>query len=400
MALPSRSPRPRGRVPISYEIRRLRLPKTAAITLLGSAVLPLHGYDFLSPPSDAETAVFDRIWQGATLYNDDSNDLVQKFKLRGRYQGQYHQSDASQGYADGWEDRRSRFGFDAKMFSKTVDVRVDFQSNDGFEDVYDQLVDAYVKWKPDDSLTVTIGRTKPLIGYYDWLQSTNTQPTFERSQIFNQLRIDRATGLTIEGDKGQLGWQAGVYSNDTDREFGQFGGAFSFGAGVSYDAKDAFGWERADFRLDWLHSERDADDLVLNRYEDILSVTFWAEEGVWSFVAEGFFATGGLGADEDVLGGFVQGTYDLIENRLQLVGRYSFAHGDEPGSVRGQRRYESEVSAARGDSYHAAYLGTQYFIHGDQLKLMAGVEYASLNGGAHGDDFDGFTWLTGVRFSF
>lgn len=347
-----------------------------------------------------ETAAFQRAWQAATLYNNESNPLIQTFKLRSRYQGQYHAVDASQGHADGWEDRRSRFGFDAKMFSKTVDVRTDFQSNDGFEDVYDRLVDAYVKWRPNASLAITLGRTKPIIGGYDWLQSTNSQPTFERSQIFNQLRVDRATGLAIEGETGQFGWQAGVYSNDTDREFGQFSGALSFGAGVNYDAKDAFGWERADFRLDWLHSERDADDLVLNRYEDMLSAMFWAEQGPWSFVTEGYFATGGRGTDEDVLGGFVQGTYNLIEKRLQLVGRYSFAHGDGPGSVRGQRRYESEVSTARGDFYHAAYLGSQYFIHGDQLKLMAGVEYASLSGGAPADDFDGFTWLTGVRFSF
>jgi hypothetical protein len=371
------------------------------MTLLGSAVLPLPvlGQESAPAPSPGWTAPFDHIWNGATLYQDDGNDILQKLRLRARYQGQYHSTDASQGDADGWEDRRSRFGFDARMFSKSVDVRVDFQSNDGFEDVYDQLVDAYVKWKPGDGLTATAGRTKPLIGYYDWLQSTNTQPTFERSQIFNQLRIDRATALTIEGAVDRFGWQAGVYSNDTDGEFGQFGGSLSLGAGVSYDAKDVFGWERADFRIDLLHSERDEDDLVLNRYGEIISVTFWAEQSPWGFVAEGFAATGGRGADDDVWGGFIQGTHDLIEKRLQLVGRVSHAQGEGSASVRGQRRYESEVTAARGDSYHAVYLGTQYFIRGDQLKLLAGVEYAQLDGGASGDDFEGFTLLTGIRFS-
>lgn len=64
-------------------------------------------------------------------------------------------------------------------------------------------------------IAVTVGKTKPLIGAYDWLESTNSQPTFERSQIFNQLNINRATSLTFEGSAGSFLWQAGVYSNDT-----------------------------------------------------------------------------------------------------------------------------------------------------------------------------------------
>jgi hypothetical protein len=104
--------------------------------------------------------------------------------------------DADQGSSSNWEDRRSRFGFDAKLFEKKVEARVDFQSNDGFDDFYDGLVDAYIRWKPNSWLSITAGKTKPLIGQYDWLESTNTQPTFERSQIFNQLGINRATEPT------------------------------------------------------------------------------------------------------------------------------------------------------------------------------------------------------------
>src|SRR5690606_30481214 len=122
--------------------------------------------------------------------------------LRGRYQGQYYRVDSDQGDAGAWEDRRSRFGFDARFFEKKVELRLDFQSNDSFEDAYDRLVDAYIRWKPSGSLAITLGRTKPLVGYYDFLQSTNAQPTFERSQIFNQLRVDRATALTFEGKTG------------------------------------------------------------------------------------------------------------------------------------------------------------------------------------------------------
>jgi hypothetical protein len=394
-------PKPAPRSSLSY---RIRLPRRAAIALL--ALLPGSGsaFDPRGTPTAGETASFDAVWKAFALYQDDANPILQEFKLRGRYQGKYYWVDSDQGDADAWEDRRSRFGFDAKLFSRQVEVRLDFQSNDGFEDVYDRLVDAYVKWKPDEDLAITVGRTKPLIGYYDWLQSTNAQPTFERSQIFNQLRVDRATALTVEGVAGDFSWQLGAYSNDTDGEFGKFGGAFSYGAGIGYDAKEIVGWHRADLRLDWLHSGHDADDQILDRYDDIVSASFWGQEGRWGIVAEGYHASGGLGRDGNVFGFFLQPTYDLIPKRLQLVGRYSFATGDGPDSVRRQTRYESKApdltGGGRGDEYHAVYLGAQYFIHGDKLKLMAGAEWATLDGGGNGGDYDGTTWLSGIRISF
>jgi phosphate-selective porin OprO and OprP len=369
-----------------------------------------------------EPNTFDKLWGHATLYKDDLNPILQEFKLRGRYHGQYWDVDADQGSQSDWEDRRSRFGFDAKLFDKKVEIRADFQSNDGFNDIYDGLVDAYVRWKPNAWLSITAGKTKPLIGHYDWLESTNTQPTFERSQIFNQLRVNRATGLTVEGTKDEISWRAGVYSNDTpattadargistgafgDGEFGDFNGGWSFSLGAGYDFKHLLNLEKADFRLDWLHSDRDAaEDLVLNRYDDILSSTLWLKEGDIGLVIEGYYATGADGTYADVFGFFIQPTYDIIPKKLQLVGRYSYANSEGPLGVSGQSRYERVVSGSvrpnrgRGDTYHAVYGGAQYFIYGDKLKLMAGAEYAWLENNT-AESYDGLTLLTGIRFSF
>ncbi len=158
--------------------------------------------------------------------------------------------DADTGTDSGWEDRRSRLGFDAKLFNKQIELRVDFQSNDGFRDLHDGLVDAYVRWKPTKAISITGGKTKPLIGQYDWLESTNTQPTFERSQIFNQLNINRATALTVEGSADAFTWRAGVYANDTpsstggtgswgDREYGDLNGGISYSLGIGYESQGA-----------------------------------------------------------------------------------------------------------------------------------------------------------------
>jgi phosphate-selective porin OprO/OprP len=385
---------------------RLSLPVAALASLPVLATAQDQTTEFIEPNH------FEKIWGYATLYKDDLNPILQEFKLRGRYQGQFWQVDADQGNPSDWEDRRSRLGFDAKLYDKKVEVRADFQSNDGFRDFYDGLVDAYIRWKPTSTLNITAGKTKPLIGQYDWLESTNTQPTFERSQIFNQLGINRATGLTFEGTKDSYLWRAGAYSNDTpsntagsgafrDGEFGDFNGGFSYTLGGGYDFKHLLDLEKADFRLDWLHSDRETGDLVLGKYDNILSTTFWVKEGYAAAVFEAFYGFGGDGDNSDVFGFFIQPTYDIIPQKLQLVGRYSYANSEGPLGVLGQSRYERTIATGggRGDTYHSLYGGLQYFIHGEKLKLLAGTEYARVDHEVS-DSYDGWTFLTGVRLSF
>jgi len=400
--------------------------KTTPYHRIATPLIVIAAFPLLASAQDNSTefiepSTFDKVWGYAGLYKDDLNPILQEFKLRGRYHGQYWDVDADQGSQSNWEDSRSRFGFDAKLFDKKIEVRADFQSNDQFTDFYDGLVDAYIRWKPSSSLSITAGKTKPLLGQFDWLESTNSQPTFERSQIFNQLGVNRATGLTAEGTKDELSWRAGVYSNSTpsttggsgsfgDGEFGDFNGGLSYTLGAGYDFKHLLDLEKADFRLDWLHSERDADDLVLNKYDDIISSTFWIKEGYASVVFEAYYASG---ADHvtpgkqskwdgsNVFGFFIQPTYDLIPKKLQLVGRYSYANSEGPEGVVGQSRYERKVASNKGvgDVYHSLYGGAQYFIYGDKLKLMAGAEWATVENDK-GDSYDGLTLLTGIRLSF
>lgn len=373
--------------------------------------LAIYGAETTTANPLFDTIPFDEAWSRATLYQDPNNPILEEFKLRGRYHGQYRDVDADQGSQSDWEDRRSRFGFDAKLFSKQLEIRVDFQSNDGFDDIYDGLVDAYLRWKPIDGLSLTVGKTKPLIAPYDWLESSNSQPTFERSQIFNQLGVNRATGLTVEYTTGPWYLQSGVYSNDTpsttggtgafgDGEFGDFNEGVSFSLGAGYDFAKSICTDKALFLVDWIHSQREEGDLVLGIYDDILSASFVVRLDVAQLVIEGYYAAGGDGDDSDVFGFFVQPTYDILRNQLQLVGRYSYANSAGPLGVLGQSRYERTVATndGRGDVYHSLYGGIQYFIYGDKLKLLAGAEWARLEG--NGEAYDGTTLLAGVRFSF
>ncbi len=147
-------------------------------------------------------------------------------------------------------------------------------------------------------------------------------------------------------------------------------------------------------------ADREPGDFILGRCDDIVSATFWVKQGVASVVFEAFNASGGNGADSDLFGFFIQPTYDIVPGKLQLVGRYAYSESDGATGVRPQNRYETPAGALRGDSYHAFYLGGQYFIYGDKLKLLAGVEYSILGQKDTGDRYDGLTALAGLRFSF
>jgi hypothetical protein len=77
-----------------------------------------------------------------------------------------------------------------------------------------------------------------------------------------------------------------------DSEFGQLDGGLSYGAGAGYHFSEAWGLKQADLRADWLHSDHEAGDTVLNRYDELLSATLQLQDGRWGLVTEAYYGTG------------------------------------------------------------------------------------------------------------
>lgn len=350
-------------------------------------------------PQSAEPSIYEKIWGLATLYKNDENPFIEEFKLKARYQGQYHWLDSAQGNENGWEDRRFRIGFSAKLL-KDFEFSTDISSTDGFDPFYGKLTELFLKWKPSDSFNLWVGKFKPQISW-DWLRQDEALQTFERVQLFNQTNVDRVPGVAITGKTGKWSYEAGIYSNEVDKEFGSFAGGWSTTIGFGYDFKSLLGTEQADWRIDWLHSEIDQKDTLLNQWSDSIVTGLLLQEGRFGLTAEVYYFSG---EHPSAFGFYLQPTFDIIPKTLQLVARYSFANGDGPDSLSVQKRYElraPEITAkGKGDQYQSAYLGVQYFIYGDKLKLLAGAEYAHMSGGGNGGDYSGWTYLTGVRFSF
>jgi phosphate-selective porin OprO and OprP len=350
-----------------------------------------------------ESSAFDKIWSLATLYKNEENPVIQKLAITGRYQGQYAMMDSDQGDFDDWENRRFRLGLTTTLFHD-FELKAEMLGdlNPG-GDFYTGITEAYLAWKPDPAFNLIIGKQKPRFSL-DWSTSSREILTFERNIMLNNFGIDYETGVSISGKSGNLAYFVGAFNNDTgvpgdESEFGDLGGGFSYVASLSYDLKDSFGLEKAVLRGDYIHTDHDTSDELLSKFDNGLAASLSLQQGKFGLNTETIYGMGDAG---DIWGLYLTPSYDITK-KLQVVARYTYAHSSDD-AIRLQSRYERKAAdltdSGNGGSYHAGYLGLNYYIYGHKMKLMTGVEYSRMDGGSDGGDFEGVTGLAGVRISW
>lgn len=205
----------------------------------------------------------------------------------------------------------------------------------------------------------------------------------------------------MNGEIHRFIYTAAVYAGDDQREFTAFDAGVVYQAGLGYNLKEITGWDKAIVKLDYQYSDDAANAGGGASFEHSMSLNSTWEKGRFLMYTDLLGGTG-RGNQGDVIGFHVIPAYFLTED-LQVVFRYQYAHGDNDG-IRLQSRYERLASdltdGGRGEDYHAAYLGLNYYLYSHKLKVMAGVEYHNMDGGGDGGDFDGWTGLVGVRMYF
>ncbi|MBP7950251.1 MAG: hypothetical protein KA004_11390 [Verrucomicrobiales bacterium] len=373
----------------------------AALALAGSAAagtlltaLPAGKATSGRSPSEMaasnEKSAFDQLWGLATLYQNDRSPILEELAVTGRYQGQFWAVDGPDGNDSDWENRRFRLGLQAAMFDKRLTLKSEIVS--GFHpggEFYEGFIELYAAWKASEAFTLTIGKQKPKFSH-EWSQSSRFILTFERNSLINSFQPDYAPGVTASGRVGVFSYYAGVFSNVVAKEFGGFNGGWSWLAGIGIDVKDAIGTEKADLRLDCIHSEIDEQDTIFTRYDNGLALSLHLKQGAWTLTPE---LLAGFG-DASNWALVLTPTYDFTK-KLQAVVRYQLGLSDGDAFPT-QRRYEREAGLGNGDVYNAIYAGLNYYIYGHKLKLMTGVEWSNLSGGGG----DSWTCFAGVRASW
>lgn len=325
------------------------------------------------------------------LYQDKNNPVLQELWLLGRYHGQQHWSDANRGpYEESWENRRLRFGIQAKLFNKLT-LHAQMVNGTDLEPFYGGFSELWAQWSFSEALNLTIGQQKHRFSF-ERNVSSRYMNYMERTMLTNMFVLDYTPAVTWSGKIGRFNYYTGLFSNATSRSMGnaftRLNSGWSFLATLTYDLGKSLGTDTAFVSMSYLRSDSDASATHMNRFEHGLAAAWIFTEGPASFAVEAMSGLGGTRGDAHGLN-LQPGLF--LTDKLQLVARYQLAISDQPRGLTAQRRYERNVGLNTGDLYRAGYAGLNYYIAGHRLKLMAGVEYSKMG------DRDCWTGMATVR---
>jgi phosphate-selective porin OprO/OprP len=356
------------------------------------------------------SSVFASIWNLPELYTTRESSIIEKFDLVGRYHGQFWSADAEGRSGAGWENRRFYLGVNTALFHNfSLDVQVSITDN--FDPVYEGLYDAFLQWEDDaGNFAISAGRLDYVYTGMERSTSSKRIKTMERALLVNQIMPGEVVGIYLKKRQGDFCYQAGLFSGSIEREFTDFSGGYALllGAGC---VLPLFG-DTGDLHLEYLYNNGDADNNAFEPYTHIVSLWHEGRKGALGIGIDVSVADG-LDEQSDVFGLTVLPTYDLGRDliiggdALQLALRYHYASSREEHGLEFNSRYEQPVALGRGDSYNAFYLGLNYLIYHQKLKIMAGAEYFTMAGvgdeqatAAGNTHVEGWNYISGIRLYF
>jgi phosphate-selective porin OprO and OprP len=306
------------------------------------------------------------------------------------------------------EVRRMRLGFKSKWLDGKgrLDGLIDI--NPDFNPLYGRINILFYEHAFSDAFTVGIGKHQ---AYFSLERTTSSREflTIERSLLTDMLWTSWYTGIWATGKAGKFLWELAAYAGDDEREFSTFHGGALLQAGLGYDLKQATGLDRASVNFDYqkatpgtsVKGSTFAGPSVPYQFESAMSLNSSWEKGPWGFYTD-ILHGHGRGSQGDVSGIILMPAF-YVTQKLQLVSRYQWATGERDGlrlSPHYDRLAPNITDGGHGGSYQAFYLGVNYYIYGHKLKLMSGLEFATLSGGGYGGSYNGWTWSSALRMYF
>ncbi|MFK7977050.1 MAG: porin [Halioglobus sp.] len=379
-------------------------------TLYGTCFLTA-GLLFTAASAQADDSNWkDTLKNMGKVYSNEDGSVVQKVKLFGRAHAQWNYSDGDSAGdnfdGDGEELRRLRAGASVSFLNGfKVLGRMNLEEG-GFGDTdlgYDGWDELYLEYGKKgllgfDSASLGYGRYKLLFGGEEH-QSSKKIKTIERSAINNRFGSTRPTGVVLKAQKDGVKYILGAWSTEPDSET-----ISGWGSGTALQASTTFKALEGELILDFVYADdADASETVFD-YDWAGSVTYNRSIGGWNLLANATLSEAG---DVDPLGIVLLPSYYIVPKKLEAAFRYQWADSSADSGVprssssRGIRRVAREegVSTGSGDTYHAVYAGLNYYIAGENLKLMTGIEYETIEGDS-ARELDGVSFWLAARAYF
>lgn len=363
---------------------------------------------------EASSAMFDRVWSHAKLW--ESEDEESYFALSGRLQADAYwfsadEDDVPEGADNDASDmrwRRFRFGFKSEFGGGyTLQLEADLDLNNQFDDQYNRLTDAYIGYSPGSAWDLKL--LKQSVGFtLDGATSSKKLLTLQRNNLTNNLWAtdEYFSGVHVSGNPGEH-WtsRAGFFSGDDSEEIGLSNVGYLTLLSLGHNFARKMALDEALVRVDYVYNSKDDDDQTdddddyeRNATPDfrhtVTLATQW-QSGGWGLSTD-VSAGHGLDRQSNLWGVALMPFYSFSEQQ-QVVLRYTYLDSSDDNGLK-LGRYEREVVSGKGNRYNEFYLGLNVYIYGQKLKWQTGLQYAKMEDDANdGGEYKGWGLTTGLR---
>ncbi len=358
-----------------------------------------------------ESSIYEKIWGLTNLYKNGDNPVIKELSITGEIFSQWASGTSNRGSfssgdlppASRWGEIDVpvfRFGINANLLG-SLRLNAVLDLNPNWNPFYKDIYELNLTYAPSDVFNLGVGKQKGRYFSQEYSTPTRELLEFNQSLLVNALVPRGLTGAWINGKVHNWVYALAGYAGDYQRELTRFNAGAVIQGGIGYDFATALGVNKALMRFDYQGSTSTKNSFGPGKFEHALSLNTTYQKGRIGFYTD---LLGGLGSGSqgDVWGVIVTPNWFIVEQKLQLVTRYQYAHGDNSG-LKLQTRYESlapEIQDTKGvgSDYNAAYLGLNWYLYGYKLRLMTGAEYGDVTGGPK--SYSGWTYLAGLRLAY
>src|SRR5215213_599273 len=232
---------------------------------------------------------YDTIWGNFTeLYADDTNNVIQRVALSGRFHYDFAAIESQQGDHSEWNVRRLRIGPRVTLFRKVTvhaELELDPQRHDPF---YVRFTDMYVQWTRNPRLALTVGKQSAPFTV-DGGTSSRELLTIDRSNLANNIWFPQEylPGVSISGRRATWVYRAAVYSSGAaNKELGEFSGGTATLGVIGYDFAPKLRAREALLTGNYVYQHADRDNTFTRQLEHIGSINFRFEKTKWGARAD------------------------------------------------------------------------------------------------------------------
>ena len=371
------------------------------------------------------------------FYSNENSPALQSAKLFLSYQHQIGHIDGTdnsgQALDDSFEEfRRVWVGISGKVASYWKFKVVSQVSNDrnAYPGDYRQwghetfraaniTFDADQFWNIDglESLEIGYGRRTGRMAD-EWQRSSTMIHCLERSSFSNKLWLyDKEKGnplaAWIKWTAGKHTFDAAVFSGTYDDYLGGWEDSKVFYGSWLGDYSQGSSFDSLEYWVSYYQQEGlISEDRLAGGNEWALSLVNRIENGPWALHST--LALGDNGDQSNLnregsFGGVVlMPMYWLKDEKMKVVSRFLYQKSDLSEGLKLNSRYAPladtrdssiDLNSGRGDQHQGIYLGLNYYLCGENLKVVSGIQHDELK--SMGDtQFRGWTLGTSLRLWF